>query len=176
MTKDTGALVIEPSRVADAPAVLQLYRRVAAIPGGLARLAHEVTAAYIEHALERAANGGLGLIARRDGAVIAEIHAARIPLNCFDHVLGELTIAVDPQAQGQGVGAALFGRFMAVVREERLQITRVELIARESNRGAIRLYTRLGFKAEGRMERRIRNPDGSLEADIPMAWIRSDQF
>jgi ribosomal protein S18 acetylase RimI-like enzyme len=48
----------------------------------------------------------------------------------------------------------------------------VELIARESNAKAIAFYQSLGFVIEGRFERRIRNPDGSLEADIPMAWLR----
>lgn len=31
----------------------------------------------------------------------------------------------------------------------------------------------LGFGQEGTMRRRIRNPDGSLEPDIPMAWPRA---
>jgi len=168
----TGDLVIERSRLVDAAAVVDLYRRVAAIPGGLSRLAHEVTPAYIEAALGRAGAGGLGLVARRDGDLIGEIHAAASPLQCFAHVLGDLTIAVSPAVQGQGVGAALFGRFMAIVRDELPQFTRVELVARESNHGAIRLYTRLGFRTEGRMEQRIRNLDGTQEADIPMAWIR----
>lgn len=166
-------LDIARSGVEDAPAVLELYRQVAAIPGGLARLVDEVTPDYIAHALTRAAQGGLGLVARRGPVVVAEIHAATSPLGCFAHVLGDLTIAVHPDTQGEGIGATLFGRFMAIVESEMPHIHRVELIARESNRGAIRLYERLGFRAEGRMEQRIRNPDGTLEADIPMAWIRA---
>lgn len=170
---NSETIAIEPSCPDDAPAVYALYRRVAAIPGGLARLEHEVTPEYVGHALERATQGGLGLVARNEGRIVGEIHAARSPLFCFAHVLGELTIAVSPDAQGQGIGARLFGRFMQIVATERPDISRVELIARESNTNALRLYERLGFRAEGRMEGRIRNPDGSLEADIPMAWIRS---
>ena len=45
------------------------------------------------------------------------------------------------------------------------------LIARESNEAAIRFYESLGFSVEGKMKSRIRNIDGTLEADIPMAWI-----
>jgi putative acetyltransferase len=48
----------------------------------------------------------------------------------------------------------------------------VELIARESNARAIGLYESLGFRREGRLEGRVRRPDGVVEADIPMAWVR----
>jgi ribosomal protein S18 acetylase RimI-like enzyme len=58
------------------------------------------------------------------------------------------------------------------VTEEYPHIKRVELIARESNEEAIRFYESLGFSVEGKMKSRIRNVDGTLEADIPMAWIR----
>lgn len=170
---NSGTIAIEPSSPDDAAAVYALYRRVAAIPGGLARLAHEVTPEYIAHALERATQGGLGLVARRNGLIVGEIHAARSPLFCFAHVLGDLTVAVSPDAQGQGIGARLFSRFMQIVATERPDVSRVELVARESNTHALHLYERLGFRAEGRMEGRIRNPDGSLEADIPMAWVRA---
>lgn len=173
MTTSPTYLDIARSGVEDAPEVLELYRAVAAIPGGLARGVDEVTPDYIAHALARASQGGLGLVARRGPLVVAEIHAARSPLGCFAHVLGDLTIAVHPDTQGEGIGARLFGRFMAIVQTEMPHIHRVELIARESNRSAIRLYQRLGFRTEGRLERRIRNPDGTLEADIPMAWIRA---
>jgi putative acetyltransferase len=47
----------------------------------------------------------------------------------------------------------------------------VELWVRESNIRGQRLYESLGFKTEGRMEKRIRNADGSYEADIPMGWL-----
>jgi len=52
-------------------------------------------------------------------------------------------------------------------------IHRVELIARESNEKAIRLYYEsLGFKREGALHGRISNLDGTLESDIPTAWTR----
>ena len=54
----------------------------------------------------------------------------------------------------------------------RPDITRVELIVRQSNDRALRFYESLGFQREGELRLRIRNPDGSLDADIPMAWIR----
>ena len=43
------------------------------------------------------------------------------------------------------------------------EIQRVELIARESNQRAIQFYESLGFRIEGRLENRIKNPDAFLE-------------
>jgi ribosomal protein S18 acetylase RimI-like enzyme len=47
----------------------------------------------------------------------------------------------------------------------------VELMAREGNSEAIRLYERLGFQIEGRFPGRVRMPDGSTEADIAMGLL-----
>ena len=51
-------------------------------------------------------------------------------------------------------------------------ILRIELIARESNERALRFYESLGFKREGRLEKRIRSVKGGFEDDIFMAWLR----
>lgn len=61
---------------------------------------------------------------------------------------------------------------MTQVRTDYAAIDRVELIARESNTKAIAFYHSLGFEIEGAMRGRIQNIDGSVENDIPMAWIR----
>ena len=152
-------------------AVVSLYQRVAETPGGLARLRDEVTPDYVTGFLDRAHASGLSLIAVDDGQVIGEIHAHSPGLFCFSHVWSDLTIAVDPSAQGRGVGRALFAAFMDEVRAHS-EVDRVELIARESNQRAIAFYETLGFRQEGRFEARIRNVDDSIEADIPMAWLR----
>jgi ribosomal protein S18 acetylase RimI-like enzyme len=91
----------------------------------------------------------------------------------FNHVLGNLTIAIDPLLQGRGIGRSLFNAFFALIEKEKPEIVRVELIVREKNKRAIGLYESLGFQIEGKMERRIRGVTGELEADIPMAWVRS---
>ena len=62
---------------------------------------------------------------------------------------------------------------MRNVVEGHLEVLRIELISRESNRKAIQFYESLGFRREGEFGSRIRNVDCSLESDIPMAWIRS---
>ena len=171
MVSRSMAMEIRESVSQDVDAVYSLYRRVAATPGGLARLEDEVTLDYVSGFLSRAHGNGLSLVAVVDGEVIGEIHASSPGLYCFSHVWTDLTIAVDPGQQGRGTGRALFEALMEEVRM-RDDVLRVELIARESNQRAIAFYESLGFRQEGRFEARIRNVDGSFEADIPMAWMR----
>ena len=89
----------------------------------------------------------------------------------FSHVLTDLTVAVHPDWQGKGLGSLLFGALIEAAREMTPRITRIELMAREGNTGAIRLYQRLGFKIEGRFAGRVHLPDGTIEDDIAMAML-----
>lgn len=158
---------------ADQEAILALYRRTARIPGGLARIEPEITPDYVANFCRRAAETGLQLVAvdSETDQMVAEIHCYKLEPVAFSHVLGELTIAVDPDYQGNGLGKRIFSLLLQRITTERPEILRVELIARESNRRAIALYQSLGFRIEGRLEGRIRTGD-RLEADIPMAWTR----
>lgn len=158
----------------DLSQVLSLYKRVAAIPGGIARLDDEVDESFVRAFLSKANANDLALVASDEsGEVRAEIHAYTPGIYCFSHVLSDLTIVVDPCTQGTGLGRLLFERFLTFVREDHPEISRVELIARESNRKAIRFYESLGFCQEGILLSRIKNIDGSMESDIPMAWVRA---
>lgn len=158
----------------DCADVFELYKRVSIVPGGLARMANEVEEEYVRDFVLKTISNGVGYVLISDEAkLVAEIHAYKTGLFCFSHVLSDLTIAVDPAMQGVGVGRQIFEKFMNAVVNEREDISRVELVARESNSKAISFYETLGFKIEGRMLSRIKNSDGSLEADIPMAWIRT---
>jgi len=162
---------IRRSQFEDQVAIWGLYCRVAAIPGGIARLSGEVDRSYVARFMRSAVDRGLELVAENEnGRIIGEIHAYSPDLYCFSHVLSDLTIVVDPAHQGRGVGRKLFERFLHVVTTKFTHIRRVELVARESNKDAIRLYESLGFRQEGRMLGRILNVDGSIESDVPMAW------
>ena len=164
---------IRPTEPSQAVSVLSLYRAAAAGPGGLARRPDEMDLAYVEGFLGKAWAGGVTLGAWRGEALCGEIHAARIGPDQFAHVLSDLTIAVDPAWQGRGVGRALFQALFAAAAQLTPQVTRIELMAREGNAGAIRLYQALGFVIDGRFEQRVRMPDGSMEADIAMSRLLS---
>jgi putative acetyltransferase len=157
---------LRPLRLADAPAVLGLMRRA---EGGLGRLPEEMDLAWMEEALSGALAGGLAIGAWDGAGLLGMIKASRMPSVQFQHVLWDLTVAVDPGAQGRGIGYALFAELLANAATLTPKVERVELVVREGLTHAIRLYERLGFCREGRFERRFRLSDGTYEADIPMA-------
>ena len=157
----------------DLESILALYKKVALVPGGLAHQEREIDEDYVKKILSSSLETGLSMVIV-DGSdkVAAEVHAYPPGLFCFSHVLTELTIAVDSKYQGTGLGRRLFEAFMLRIIDHHPEVNRVELIARESNPRAINFYQTFGFCIEGKMRSRIKNIDGVLEADIPMAWIR----
>ncbi|AYV48335.1 GNAT family N-acetyltransferase [Caulobacter flavus] len=163
---------IRPTRSYDAIPIAAVHRATAAMPGGIARRPEEITDAYIDRILHEALADGVGLVAvDAAGTVVGEIHAVRIPVKLFSHVLSDLTVAVHPDWRGRGVGSALFQALFAAARAMDPPIVRVELNAGAGNAGALRLYERLGFRIEGRLEKRGRFPDGTFEDDIAMGLI-----
>lgn len=171
------AVQIREATPDDVIAIYNLFRAVARSPGGLARLESEINQDYIGKILQNASLSGLMLLATVKSAgevqIAGSIHAYTPGLYCFSHVLSELTIAVHPERQGSGVGRLLFTTFMKKIDADFSHISRVELISRQSNQKAIAFYKTLGFVQEGELSGRIKNVDGSLESDIPMAWTRA---
>ncbi len=157
--------------------ILHLYKKVAAVPGGIARSTDEITAAYIDGFMQQAVSNGIELVVDNPedrNEIIAEIHCYKWGIEKFSHVLSELTIAVSPAFQGQGVGKLIFTQLLRHIENKMPDILRVELFAQESNEKAINFYKKLGFLPEGRFENRINRLDGSLEADMPMAWFNKN--
>lgn len=157
----------------DAPFIRNLYREVARQGGGLARTEEEITDEYVEGFVNRSLSSGLILVVEHpehNHALIGEMHAYRPGPSLFNHVLSELTIAIHPEFQGRKVGRTLFTIFLEEIGINHPDIGKVELIARESNLKAIKFYQSFGFLIEGRMEMRVKMPDGDYEADIPMGW------
>ncbi|MBN2718545.1 MAG: GNAT family N-acetyltransferase [Deltaproteobacteria bacterium] len=175
-------MLIRRTTIEDVAAIQRMYREVAKVPGGLARLDDEITDEYVNSFVAKSLSAGVSLVAvnraqcsvkNNDGDVIGELHAYSSGLFCFSHVLTDLTVAVSPHFRNQGIARKLFKTFFELVQNEFPTIRRVELISRESNTMAIQFYESLGFVKEGRLENRIKNVDGSLEADIPMSWTKS---
>ena len=165
---------IRPGRRDDVPAIEALYRVVGATPGGIARSPDEVTREYVEGFVANSLDRGIILVVEAEGVpgLAGELHAYRSDLRIFRHVLGELTVAVHPATQGQGIGRRLFETLLDLVTREHPDITRVELITSETNHRALRLYEGMGFRREGRLAGRVTWPDGRVDADIPLAWLR----
>jgi putative acetyltransferase len=164
-----SAITIRPSTLADAPAVLALHAAASSHGGGLAREPDELDLAQIQSVLEKSLASGVALTAWSGGAIAGEIHASRLGPRQFAHNLTDLTVAVHPDFQGRGVGAALFEALFEAAGRLTPRIERIELMCREGNLNAVRLYQRLGFVIEGRFQRRVRLKDGSIDDDLAMA-------
>lgn len=166
---------VRAATAADVRAIEHLHIVVASTTGGLARQPDEITHEYVDGFVRRSVDDGVIVVAEVDGisGLAGELHAYRNPLRLFHHVYGNLTIAVHPEAQGRGVGRALFASLLQTVTDDRPDILRVELVTGERNERALRLYEAMGFVREGRLDRAMRNADGVAEADIPMAWFRA---
>ncbi len=153
--------------------LILLYKAVARVEGGIARLEHEVTEEYVKNFLQKSMSTGVIIVGENpDNAdeLVASIHGYKAGIRVFEHVLGEVTLVVHPHFQGKKIGRTILTIFLEEIGRNRMDIGKVELIARESNLKAIQLYQSLGFRVEGRMEMRIRTPHHTYEADIPMGW------
>jgi ribosomal protein S18 acetylase RimI-like enzyme len=161
------------ANIDDVHRLVKLHKNVARTEGGIVRLEDEITEEYVKSFLEKSLNTGLIIVGQHpedSSELIAEIHAYKAGIRVFDHVLTDLTIVVHPEFQGKKIGRTILTIFLEEISRNRLDIGRVELIARETNKKAIQLYQSLGFLIEGRLEMRIKTTDGHYEADIPMGW------
>ena len=169
-------LRLRPAVLPDTTGIYHLYRQVSQHTGGLARTYAEITGSYVGHFVNKAFTSGIQLVIEdaQNKAILGEIHCYQLEPAVFSHVFSELTIAVHPEFQGQGLGKMLFQALLKKVTEERDDILRIELIARESNQKAILFYQSLGFQIEGKLRNRIKTGATRFEADIPMAWMNSN--
>ncbi|PSR55045.1 GNAT family N-acetyltransferase [Adhaeribacter arboris] len=168
---------IRPATLADKEMIQALYKKVAAVMGGIARVESEITEEYVTHFISKSEQRGIEYVIENPEnkeELVAEIHCYQPEPSVFAHVLSDLTIVVHPEFQGKGLGKILFMQLLQEIRNNRPDIYRVELIVRESNQKAIAFYQSLGFVIEGRMANRIDSRNGELEADIPMAWFNQN--
>ena len=167
-------MTIREAHLADFDGIFRLYKLVAAQGNGIARTEDEITEGYVRHNLTQGLADGIVLVVESDGQIVAEIHTYRIGIRIFEHVLSNLTIAIHPEYQGQGIGFQLFSRLLEKVENEMPHILRVELHARNGNEAAIRLYKKLGFELEGYLKNRDKLADGSFYDDISFGWMNKN--
>ena len=78
-----------------------------------------------------------------------------------------LTIAVDPMAQGQGIGARLMRAFLGELQQRGAESVFLEVA--DTNAPARALYARAGFAVTGRRRGYYHAPDGSVVDAVLMA-------
>jgi GNAT superfamily N-acetyltransferase len=150
--------------------LFQLYHAVSCQRTGIARLPCEITNEYIENIFDATNKSGIGFSAfNMNGLLIGDIHAEKPNIYIFRNVLWNLTIAVHPDYQGNGIGRRLFNELInaAIARGD---INRIELFCKAGNLNGLKLYKDLGFEIEGRLRNRI-NLDGCPEDDLIMGLL-----
>jgi ribosomal protein S18 acetylase RimI-like enzyme len=161
------------AKIEDWPKIKELHLAVSKQKTGIARWEDEINDAYVKRFMAKALEEGLMIIAEDpdgSGKIIGEIHASKSKVRVFCHLMTDLTILVHPEFQGIKIGRTLFTIFLEEIVTNRPDIGKVELFTRESNQRAISLYQSLGFVIEGRLEMRIKTPEGTYEADLAMGW------
>jgi ribosomal protein S18 acetylase RimI-like enzyme len=164
-------LTIEPGKISQKTKLFNLYKKVAGVPDGIIRKENEIDEKYISDFLNASIENGLILTGHIEKKIVGEIHAYTPEIFAFQHILTDLTIVVDPDYHGQGIGKRLFEEFLKRVSENYDHILRVELYVREHNNRNVKFYKRLGFKNEGRQKFKILNAGKKLETPLHMAWF-----
>lgn len=166
-------MVFRKANIKDTGDIYKLYKIVSKSNTGLARDEGEISKSLVEQFTLKAQKNGTQFVVidqANENKLVGEIHCYKPEPKVFNHILGDLIIAIHPEYQKKGIGKKLFETLLSNITSSRADILRVELIVRESNIQAIKMYESLGFLKEGRFEKRIRTGD-VLEADIPMAWF-----
>jgi RimJ/RimL family protein N-acetyltransferase len=112
--------------------------------------------------------GSLVLLAELQGSIAGWVTLMRGKQEYRQHV-GELGIGVLATYRGAGVGSALIDAALGWAVDARLE--RVELGVRASNPGALRLYERFGFEAEGFSPRAVKDDLGEYDDIVHMARL-----
>ena len=126
-------ILILPARPTDLRAVYRIAQLSFPIPWPLDELRRELTRPFSELRVLRS---------DARSAVLAFLNHWRVA-----DELQIMNIAVDPAQRRQGYGSALLADLLATARTQ--AITAVTLEVRRSNRGAINLYERHGFRQVG---------------------------
>ena len=129
-----GQLEIRGLTYADLPQIIAIERRAFPTPWSLAMFV-----------LELSKPSGVCLAALKDGRMLGYLVCSR-----YDTVWHIMNVAVDPDERRAGVATALLLELFVRIDAPQSRIT---LEVRESNRPAIALYERYGFRAAGRRRR-----------------------
>lgn len=114
----------------DLPQVVAIERRAFPTPWSLAMFV-----------LELSKPSGVCLAGLRDGELVGYVICSR-----YDTVWHVMNVAVDPALRRRGIASALLGALLAEIDDGTAQVT---LEVRPTNREAIALYERFGFRSAG---------------------------
>ena len=142
-----ASIAVRRLNYADLPQVTAIERRSFPTPWSLAMFV-----------LELSKPSGICLAAMRDGELVGYLVCSR-----YDRVWHVMNVSVDPDHRRRGIASTLLSELLERVRDPQAQFT---LEVRDSNRGAIALYERFGFRSAG-VRRRYYQDNGE---DALIMW------
>lgn len=166
--------IFRKATIKDSNDIYKLYKTVAKTPGSLDRDESEINKQYVESFTLRALKSNSQFIVtdpNKEHRTIAELHCLKPEPKAFNHVLIDLTMAINPAYHGMGIEEKLCYIFLANISSNRSDIMKIELSVRESDKQSIGLFEKIGFKQEGRLEKKYRTSKNNYEAVISMAWF-----
>ena len=128
----TSVLEIRRLSYSDLPQVIAVERRAFPTPWSLAMFV-----------LELSKPSGVCLAAAQDGTIVGHLICSR-----YDTVWHLMNIAVDPAVRRQGIASALLNALLERI-DDGSGSCQLTLEVRPTNRPAIQLYERFGFRSAG---------------------------
>ena len=141
-----GQFTIREAVPGDAPALLDIYAPY--IRDTVITFEYDVpTAEKFAARIEETAAAHPYLVCERDGQIIGYAYAHRIRERAASYWAAELSIYLAPEAQGQGVGTALYRCLIDLLEQQRLRI--LYGCVTLPNEKSQKLHEKLGFSLVG---------------------------
>lgn len=161
-------LKIRDATPEDAPFLVKTEKTIAATPGFLVSLPHELSELAFRHKIENLSriSNGKYIVAENNEQIIGHALLEPMGLEAVQHIV-RLTIAIHSGHQEKGLGELLMNHLIQWAQSEPT-VEKIELNVRASNLRAIRLYQKLGFHFESRIRNRVKLPNGNYVDDYQM--------
>jgi RimJ/RimL family protein N-acetyltransferase len=171
LLKDGTSVLVRASVEDDALGLLDCVRAYIDDGEGQVLLPSELTESEEQqrawiHTLRRS-DHDLVLVAEYEGQIIADLNFQAGKRARIAH-WGDIGIGIRPGWRGKGLGSAMLGRLLWWA-ERAPRVEKISLLVVASNRRAIALYEKWGFRVEGRRARTVKYADGSYDDDLMMA-------
>jgi RimJ/RimL family protein N-acetyltransferase len=159
---------IEAARPEDVYGLVRLMQVCA--PHGLLRKPDEINNDFIKNKLPVAGRKWF-FVAWSEAAPIGIVWGQVYDQYRLRQCVGELSLAVHPLAQSNGIGRTLMTHLIESIKQNSPQIRRIELMCNPHNTKAVALYKSLGFEKEGLLKARVISDDGQPMDDLQMGLI-----
>jgi len=166
-----NTLLIRRGTLDDAPAVLDLYKKVSyKYPNNLMQESDELTLPYIQQTLRLASERGLVLLIFEQEKLIGYMKGYTSEYRRHAHVLNNVTAMIDPTVVNHGYVSKLWQAYTNEIYKSFRHIRLIEILVTDSNVDTIGIYKRKGFVIKAYLHEKARYNDGTFGAGIILNW------